>query len=131
MDGGNGNFDLGENLRQVAAVIGRASAMKLVGASSKHRKYRGKMERRVCVYVPHDPRGSRLEEMIGIDDAAKLSKEFGGITLHLGCGTSVYRQFRDNAVVGMLAEGWPVKHVAWMFDMSERQVRNIRPPRWF
>lgn len=124
-----GNYDLPESLREVADVIGRTRALELAGmaATPRPKGSIGKHGRGGCIYVPHPDHvgGSRLEEMLGHDDAAKMARAFGGETLWLALAHGVYLRFRDTAVRRMLAQDARVDHTAWLFDISDRQVRNI------
>jgi hypothetical protein len=128
-----GNYDLPESLRIVADVIGRTRAMELAGmaATPRPKGTIGRHGRSGCIYVPHPDRvdGSRLEEMLGRDDAMKMARAFGGETLWLGMAHVVYLRFRDAAVRRMLAQGVKKVDVAWLFDLSDRQVRNLAPCR--
>lgn len=125
MDGGN--YDLPESVRAIAAVIGRRRALELVGAICVPRQKGKGRERRACLYVPHVERvkGSRLEEIAGHDDAVKLAEAFGGEILWLAPAHGVYLRFRNAAIRRMLAQGVRLMDVAFLFAMTDRQIRNI------
>ena len=118
-------------MRDVAAVIGRRQAFALSGAvcPRKTPDRRGVTRGRAgCVYVPRtlrDGRSERLIEILGRDDAQRMVDAFGGEILHFPPCYRFMQWHRDAAIRRMAAEGSPLWVVAWMFDMTERNVRNV------
>lgn len=118
-------------VQEISDVIGRDRALYLVGqlprCTPPSARSANRGEQRVYVYVPYaswlKPDHS-LVSILGMADAEKLCRHFGGEILHLGNCTDLYRAFRDAAIVRVVREGVPVKMAAEWFNVSERHVRN-------
>src|SRR5690606_29839093 len=103
-------------VQEVADVIGRDAALYLVGQLPRmtppSARSAGRGEQRVYVYVPYvswlKP-DHPLVSILGINDAEKLCRHFGGEFLHLANCTETYRAFRDDAIVRVVRDGVPVK----------------------
>ncbi|AST86637.1 hypothetical protein ACQCRI_15150 [Ralstonia pseudosolanacearum] len=128
---------LPSSVQEIAEVIGQERALYLVGKLPRYiGGVDGKKSSRVILYVPTLARlddDHELVRILGRDDATKLCKEFGGLTLHPANCREIYRRFRDKSIAGMVADmvsnglpnGYAVEHVANLFGVSGRTVRNV------
>ena len=114
---------LPEAVRDVAEVIGRDAALRLVSGVFDIERRWG------AVYVPSSPTGKgyeRLLSSVGEDHAETLVKRFGGTELRFGSCAAWVSRVRDASVRehwrnGPLSVVW----IGWLHDLTERQVRNI------
>ncbi|WP_185823803.1 hypothetical protein [Xanthomonas sp. SI] len=125
-------FLLPQSVREVATVIGRHLALLLAGEvfHSRDRCADGKRNgRHGRVYIPASPRGrnfDRLSSIVGEESARALVHALGGSELRFGACAALVNRVRDASVRdywrnSTLSARW----VAWMHDITERQVRNI------
>ncbi|UYK86595.1 hypothetical protein NG827_09420 [Xanthomonas sacchari] len=120
-----------QQVQEVAAVIGRHLALRLAGEvfRSRHIRNDGGRSRVGILYVPATMQGDSFEQavrIIGEDAAHKLVATFGGTELRFGRCKVLADRVRDSSIRdywrnSTLSAPW----VAWMHDVSERQVRNI------
>lgn len=120
--------DLPESVKEIAQVIGRGDALRLIGqlptcVAGKD----GHKSTRVIMYVPKRlPADHKLVEILGWHKAEKLVRHFGGEILQPGNCRAIYARFRDEAILRMLAHGARPSMVAEMLGVSERHVRNLQ-----
>lgn len=113
---------LPRNVQEVADVIGRDAALRLVDSLPRalNRPWQ-----RWC-YVPQKIRPDHpLSLLLGWVLAEKLVHVFGGEMLTLSNCSYTRKDERDAAIRSMRASGRSVQDVAREFRMSDRQVRNI------
>ena len=68
----------------------------------------------------------RLVTAVGDELAIRLAEEFGGETWTLPkLEILLHKPFRNAAIRKQFSEGVDVKMIAFIFDISPRQVRNI------
>jgi hypothetical protein len=121
---------LPSSVQEIAEVIGRDAALRLVGAlprcSQRDRRYPNAASSRVIMYVPKrvEP-GHRLVQILGHDTARRLVHHFGGEVLYPANCADVYRRFRDSEALRMVRDGMPAKAVADVLGVSDRHVRNL------
>lgn len=122
---------LPRSVQEIADVIGRERALFLVGQLPRFkRRDAGHPEwsggEQVILYVPRTLKPDhQLVRILGWHDADRLVRAFGGELLKPGTCSTVYRPFRDGAILRMLADGLPPSMVASWFGVSERHVKNL------
>jgi hypothetical protein len=90
---------------------------------------RAGQSRRGVLYVSRHISATNPSEIVriaGEEDARKLSAEFGGEILFFGNLEPAFLSSRNRAIVAQVAEGRSVATVAFLFGLSERNVRRIR-----
>ena len=119
--------DLPPTVRELAEVIGRAAALRLVGQLPEIiAGVPGRKSRRTMLYVPKSiGPGHRLFEILGQENAEKLARRFGGEMMHPANCRSVHQRTRDEAVRRMVQDGANVATVSALMRLSRRQIRNI------
>lgn len=122
---------LPRSVQEIADVIGRERALYLVGqlprCQRRDTRYPGAMQSEVMLYVPTLPRLTLRHELVrilGLLDAEKLCRHFGGEILRPASCAEIYRIYRDKIIDSMLKEGCSIDHVAATFDISARHVRS-------
>jgi len=118
------------NVQEIADVIGRERALYLVGqlprCVMRDKRFPGTFKSEVLLYVPKRlPVDHELVHILGLEDAQKLARHFGGEILKPGTCAEVYRRFRDASIRDLHRQGLNRGVLAEWFDMSERQVRNV------
>lgn len=119
---------LPEVVREVAEVVGLTLALRLAGnvfASGVGTR----SGRFGTIYVPEKPKGQsfdRLSALVGEQGAAEIVKKLAGTELRFGSCAAWSNRLRDASV----RDYWRnstlgVESVAWLHDLTERQVRNI------
>lgn len=127
--------DLPPSVREIAEVIGRRAALRLVGQLPEIvAGVPGRKSRRTLLYVPKTiTPDHRLYQILGPDNAEKLARRFGGEMMHPANCRSVHQRTRDEAVRRMVADGANVSTVSAIMRISPRQIKNIlnagRPAR--
>lgn len=119
--------DLPESVREIAEVIGREDALRLVGQlPTCYAGNEGKKSNRVIMYVPKrlSP-DHKLVEILGWNVAMKLVRHFGGEILQPANCRKILSRFRDEAILKMLDAGARPSMVADLLGVSERHVRNV------
>ena len=122
--------DLPSSVQEIADVIGRESALLLVGqlprCTQRDQRYPKAVSSRVIMYVPKrlEP-GHRLVQILGYVTALSLVHHFGGEVLYPANCADVYRRFRDREALRMIREGMTAKAVADVLGVSDRHVRNL------
>jgi len=128
-------FALAKAYHEVAAVIGWDRAIEF-GMKVWERKRPPSQRKsnpvhgggRGTIYVPRaigGRVGSELVAMAGEDVAPLLAAAFGGESLQFPCIVSASIARRNKVIAQQVADGLRVASVAWGFDLTERQVRNI------
>lgn len=119
--------DLPGSVREIAEVIGRHDALRLIGQLPTCYAGRdGHKSNRVIMYVPKRlPPDHKLVEILGWTTATKLVRAFGGEILQPANCRAIYARFRDEAIVKMLEAGARPAMVAELMNLSERHVRNL------
>lgn len=120
--------DLPASVREIADVIGRRSALRLIGRlpaclAGKE----GKQSSRVVLYVPKRlTQDHRLVRIIGWDAASRLVSAFGGEIMQPANCRAVFARHRDEAIVRMLNEGARPGMVASIMGVSRRHVHKVQ-----
>ncbi|NKD76594.1 hypothetical protein HEQ60_02255 [Haematospirillum sp. H1815] len=116
--------ELPESIQEIASVIGRDRALYLVGSLAPS----GKRRWRRILYVPH-PRNlkmsSKIVEILGYEDAARISRAFAGLILQPANGNSLSRPLRDSRICDMARSGVPTTDIAALFVLTPRRIRDI------
>ena len=114
------------SVREIAAVIGQDKALYLVGQLPT---CVSKKSTHVILYVPTPSRlkpDHRLVQILGWRDALKMCNAFGGEIMQPANCASYYKSFRDRSIHRLATEEkLPLQSIATMFEISDRQVRNI------
>lgn len=114
--------DLPESVQEIAEVIGREKALRLIGAVGKS----GSRSWRVCFYVPKKLRENHpFIEIIGKEAAEKLCLEFSGMILQPSNCNFIYRNYRNKQIRHYAQQGISHAQIAHMLDLSKRQIYNI------
>lgn len=119
--------DLPRSVREIAEVIGREPALRLIGQlPTCYAGSDGKKSTRVIMYVPKRLKPDhQLVQILGWHTAQRLVRVFGGEILCPANCRSIYSKFRDEAIVKMLEAGARPAMVAELMSLSERHVRNL------
>lgn len=119
--------DLPNSVREIAAVIGRESTLRLIGKlPTCYAGANGKKSTRVIMYVPKRlPPDHQLVRILGWNTANKLVRHFGGEILYPANCRGIYAKYRDDAILRMLQDGARASMVAELMGLSERHVRNL------
>lgn len=119
--------DLPESVREIAEVIGRDDALRLIGQlPTCYAGKEGHKSNRVIMYVPKSLKPDHtLVRILGFTTAMKLVRHFGGEILQPANCRAIYTRFRDEAINQMLAAGARPSMVAELLSVSERHVRNL------
>jgi hypothetical protein len=117
-------------VQEIADVIGRERALYLIGKLPRcYSGPDGKASWRVILYVPTIQRLTakhQLVEILGMQDAQKLCRHFGGEILQPGNCYEIYKRFRDASIARLAAQGLQQQTLEVIFDMSTRHIRTIR-----
>lgn len=118
---------LPHSVQEIADVIGRREALFLIGKLPRcFSGVQGHKSTRVIMYVPKTLKTNHpLVEILGYANAHKLVRAFGGEILQPGNCYDVYRRFRDQSILRMIADGEKASDVAQLMSVSERHVRNL------
>jgi hypothetical protein len=115
---------LPSSVQEIADVIGSERALFLIGKLPK--ALQRKSWHQVILYVPKRlPLDHQLVKILGYQDAQKLADVFGGEILHPASCTGIYREFRDENILRLQADGVPLPMLAEWFDVSERHIKNL------
>lgn len=110
---------LSAHTERIASIIGRDLALLLLNHASV--KTSGHM------YVPVRPRpGHCIVSLIGLDAATKLTDTLGGQTVRLFECQSNYLAKRNAEIKRMIAQGATIRTIAKTFQLSDRQIRNLK-----
>lgn len=120
--------DLPASVREIAEVIGRRAALRLVGRLPACRAGKeGKASSRVMLYVPKRLKAEhRLVAILGWDVASKLVAAFGGEIMQPANCRSVFARHRDEAILRMLEEGARPSMIASIMGVSRRHVHGLQ-----
>lgn len=119
------NYDLPENVRLIAEVIGRQRALFLAGrllnwGATHHYGRAG------CLYVPKRlPPGHNLAKLLTEPEAQLLVQAFGGEILKIQPCATVQRRWRNSEAERMAAAGVPREEIVDALNISDRHLRNI------
>lgn len=124
----NGLKDLPGSVREIAEVIGRRNALRLIGRLPVCQAgVEGKTSSRVILYVPKRlTPGHRLVGILGWEMASRLVAAFGGEIMQPANCRAIFARHRDEAIVRMLDEGAGPSMVASIMGVSRRHVHNLR-----
>ena len=110
--------------QEIADVIGREAALRLIGQAHRYRPPSRGAEF-VTIYVPRDLRPDHpLVRVLGIGPAKALVEAFGGMILMPGNCAHLYRAHRDRSLARLLSQGLAPRMLAAWLAVSERRVRN-------
>lgn len=116
---------LPDSVQMIADVIGEDAALELVRRWPRQPDKRYSCDR-IIVSIPKRPTtSSRLVAILGWDNAAKLSREFGGEVLTLATCANLRRNDRDQAIARALANNATPAAISLRFGLNERHVRRI------
>lgn len=119
--------DLPGSVREIAEVIGRAAALRLIGAlpacvAGAH----GKKSSRVMLYVPKKlAPDHRLVQILGAEKAMKMVEAFGGEVMQPANCRRIFARHRDEAILRMLKDGARLSMVLSIMRVSRRHVVNL------
>lgn len=119
--------DLPSSVREIAQVIGREAALRLIGAMpAVVAGKQGKQSSRVMLYVPKKlSPDHRLVQILGAEHAMALVKAFGGEMLQPANCRRIYARYRDEAILKMLRDGARMSMVLSIMRVSKRHVINL------
>lgn len=120
--------DLKGDLRSIAEVIGRQSALYLVSQCPRYKTEKRAGKGQLLLYVPKIRSltvDHRLVKTLGYLNASKLSKEFGGELLVLAHCNQMILQARNTGIKEMSKYGFSVKDLADIFHVTERIVLRV------
>ncbi|MEO5332140.1 MAG: hypothetical protein H7839_08965 [Magnetococcus sp. YQC-5] len=107
--------DLPASLQEIADVIGREGALKLVKELGGTRVFVGrrmKPNHKLAILLGHGP-------------ALKLSQMFGGETLTVVRGATLLRRARNREIIKRYDSGEGVRSLARRFTLTERQIYAV------
>lgn len=107
--------DLPSSLEEIAEVIGREGALKLVNECGGTR-----------IFVPRNLRiQHKLVILLGMEQARRLSSHFGGETLTVVRAANLLRRTRNREIVRRYDAGEGVRQLARDHCLTERQIYAI------
>lgn len=114
---------LPQSVMEIAEVIGRDKALHLIGSLPRS----GSRSWRVCIYIPKErlPKEHKLVQILGWDDACKLSEAFAGEILQPSNCRSIARTVRDRRIREMARDGISLDEIGANVDLSVYRVREI------
>lgn len=128
-------LELPNSAQEIADVIGRAQALRLIGGLprfvSRDSRYPNAKRQEVILYVPKQMHaGHRLAQIIGLEDACKLSEAFGGEILKPATCQHIIRDYWRRSIPVLAASGMAVNEIAQALNFSEAQVtKELRAVR--
>lgn len=119
---------LPRSVQPIADVIGRAQALKLVGALPRCRAgIAGKESNRVICYIPL-PRTlhaeHRLVQILGWTDALRLCQAYGGEILQPANCAEILRAHRVRSIAVLHECGYAIDQIAKLLNCCKRTVNN-------
>lgn len=120
--------DLNGDLRSVAEVIGRQSALYLVSQCPRYKTEKRAGKGQLLLYVPKLKSltmDHKLVKALGYPLASKLSKEFGGELLVLAHCNHMILQARNEGIKEMSKAGFSIRELADIFNVTERIVSRL------
>lgn len=112
------NQDLCPELAQIADIVGRDKALRIAGIYGDKN-----------LYIPQVMTlAHRLTEILGLELANALSREFGGIVLKIPTCRHIERRHRNESIVRLFIAGHSVEELAALFQITERAVFLITSP---
>jgi len=116
------------SFQQIVEVIGKDAANSLIRELPMASKTKTSFWYPRLLYVPkrlHGKWADRLVKIIGKDDASKMVEHYQGEILSLSPPRKPYLAFRNAAIRAQHEKGVSVKWLAFIFDMTPRQIRKI------
>ncbi|WP_180183706.1 Mor transcription activator family protein [Acinetobacter sp. YH01020] len=120
--------DLNGDLKSIAEVIGRQSALYLVSQCPRYKTEKRAGKGQLLLYVPKLKNlnsDHTLVKAIGYVDACKLAKEFGGELLVLAHCNHMVLEVRNNGIRNMMKSGFSIRELASFFNVTESIVSRI------
>ena len=113
---------LPQSVQEIADVIGRESALKLIGSA----KGAGRRSWRVNIYVPArlSP-DHQLVRILGWHSAYRLCRYFGGEILQPSSCSFIERAFRNQSIMTMNDAGRTTSEISHDLGISCRTVRHV------
>lgn len=106
---------LPESLTEVAEVIGLSGTIELIKAYGGTR-----------VFIPKNMKTQhKLANLLGLEQARRLSHYFGGESLSIARAASGIRMERNKTIVHRYDAGEGVGSLAMAFQLTERQIYTI------
>lgn len=113
---------LPESVAEIAEVIGREKALDFVRQLPRS----GSRPWRACIYIPKRlPADHKLVQMLGWDDASKLSYAFSGMILQPSTLEAMEKAHRNRQIIRAAGEGVPIEEIADVYEMSRYRIREI------
>lgn len=107
--------DLPTEVGLIAEIIGRERALFLAGKTE-----------RIWLTIPVRPSPNhKLVQILGMDDALKLSKAYPGWVIKMPGCWCVERDFRHKAMNFLYGQGFTLEAIAEIFSVSRRTVLNV------
>ncbi len=114
---------------EIVDVIGKEAASILMRDLPFSSKKRTGFWKPRMLYVPkrlgHGVWARRLIQSIGNDAASKLVAACPGEILNPSMPIAAYIEFRSQSIRTQHKQGVSIKWLAFLFDMTPRQIRNI------
>ena len=117
--------DLKGDLHAIAEVLGRQKALYLVSKCSRYKVEKRQGAGQLLLYVPklkNFDLKHNLVQMMGYEDAYKLSQHFGGELLTLSQCKQIILKNRNLGIKAMLQQGFKKEQIAEFFDLTPRAV---------
>lgn len=106
---------LPESLTEIAEIIGLPSTLTLV------EKWGG-----TRIFIPRQVAAQhKLANLLGFEQARKMSRHFGGETLTIARAANVIRSIRNREITRRYDEGEGVRLLAVEHNLTERQIYTI------
>ncbi len=104
-----------DSLREIVEVIGQPGAIKLIEKCGGTRMFIPKR-----LGAQH-----KLANLLGFEQAKRLSHHFGGETISIARGSSLLRRQRNLQIIRAYDNGTPASQLALRYQLTERQIYSI------
>lgn len=114
--------------KDIEDAIGKDLTIRLVSSLPYRSKRAAGFWRHRSLYVPKSLKGKSADRLVGVigkDAAALLVQKFGGEIMSPSFPKSRYMAFRNWAIVEQHKGGASIEALSFLFDMTDRQIRNI------
>jgi hypothetical protein len=120
---------LPKSVQEIADVIGRERALYLVGQLPRCvAGAPGKQSSRVMLYVPTLPRLTLQHDLVrilGLKDAERMCRHFGGEILQPANCAEIYKNYRDRMIDSLSRDGMSAAQISATVGITVQHVRQV------